>query len=426
MNTLVSASTRSSASRAWVSRPRRRRPVRSAWSAAYHSAATRSRSEPRGSASATSRIPAIASPACGIVGGDEHAGAERVGAAPVAPPPAAGRRGRARCGPSRPRPARRRRGRARVPTHARWARDHAPEQRVTVVGEVEWQRHAAGALGVALGEDQQRVQRRGLDRQADGPGRPWPARPRTRRASPTSPRPPGVQRREPGQHVDRGTRGRSTSRNASRRRRAGVGQAGVERGTVPRRASRLAAVVARGALLAAPAPGTPAAARGTPPARRVGRRPQQQLRRPRGRPADRIRAGGWATTRGGARRRESISARAASRWRRSRSVRGRSSAIATSAIRPCANRAPASGSSMLWPSPLAHGALVRGRAGIEQARDQQRIARRAELADRYAGDRRHDVWRCTVADHGQRRHHTRGRAARAPPGAGGRRSGRSR
>ena len=52
-----------------------------------------------------------------------------------------------------------------VPTHARWARIDAAEQRVGGCTSRSIAGDATGALGVALGDDEQRVQRRGLDRQ---------------------------------------------------------------------------------------------------------------------------------------------------------------------------------------------------------------------------------------------------------------------
>ena len=66
------------------------------------------------------------------------------------------------------------------------------------------------------------------------------------------------------------------------------------------------------------------------------------------------------------------------------------------------------------------------RPAAEQPGGQQRVARRAELADRHAGDRGDDVRRRAVADHRQRRDDARGRAATARPAAGARRCARSR
>ena len=133
------------------------------------------------------------------------------------------------------RPDRRRRRAELGPDPRPVREDHAPEQRVVVAGQID-RRHAPRALGVALGEDQQRVERRGLDGEPDRPGRSRPRAP-ARRRSP-GPSSPASTRFSAARRVSTSIRHSrsSTSRSASRRRRRESGSP-ASKATVPSRAS---------------------------------------------------------------------------------------------------------------------------------------------------------------------------------------------
>ena len=357
VNTLSPSSTSSSASRAWFSASATR-PLRSACSAAYHAAATRSRSDPRRSASSRS--------------GDDHGAG--LGSSVATSTRAQSAYARRRCASASSRPPssasqrQRRAGRgagacrARSPTHARCASTTRCEQRVGRARQID-RRHPPRALGVALGDDQQRVQRRGLDRQPDvgiglagelGVEQPDQARRRRPRRGSA---PPGASAR-------RSRQSRSpTSRSASRSRRRESGSP-ASNATVPSARS----------IRPRSSPGARSSQRPLQVAR-----PPPAARRPRSRDAARGRRYSLtsgsacgphssrcaATTRASAP--PSISARAASRCSRSRSVarqvvgdrdrdqpvREALAARRRAARRPAARRAPAPSSPTGTPATAA-------------------------------------------------------------------------
>ena len=330
----------------------------------------RSRSEPR--ASATSRMSGDRRAGLRIVGQRRARGRRARRRAPVRLAPAAGRR-RARRRPVAAHARRRRRPRS-TPTQARWARTAHSEQRV---------HGRAGARSPA------RRRARSAWRSGKISSASSDAASTARRTSgsvslassssnrlrqPVVAGVHEVQRGEPGQDVDPalavGDLAQRLAQAPARVRQAGVERDGAEAG------EQLAAVVAGRALLQRPLQVRRRRPR-HPAARRVGRRPQQQL-------AD-LGVGLRAALEqvagdDAAARRRSPSARAPPRrCSRSRSVRGRSSAIAT-AIRPWAKRAPAA-------SARASRRTARDRSAPASSRPAPAALARRAVADRHAGDR---------------------------------------
>ena len=333
--------------------------------------------------------PAIARAGRGWSVDDQHAGAEHVRAR--------------RCASAQQQPVveraqgQRPRGRRGAPSSIADPRpvgeDHAPEQRVGGGRSIAATRRARSACRSG------RSAARPATRPRPPAGRPGPSRRRAPARRARQPLVAGidqVQRRQPRQHVDPAFARRPRAAPRSSRRRASGSPA--SKATVPSAASMRAAVVARRALRQRPL-------------QVGGRRARRRA------------------CRAAARAAVSLTSGSACGLHSSRCAATIAAASAPPSSAPAPPRGAAARARCARGPRRSRPRSARARSGrrrVRAARGDQRVARRAELAHRDAGDRRQHVRRRTVADHRQRLDHAAVARRRAPPAGAARRCARPR